>query len=218
MHLFRVWHDIMHMFVLYWSVCGVFASFQTWLGRLLPPPAKLNLRLLVFFRLTFVWRWKINNFPETSSKFQMSESETEWEMERPALKCQQSCSITRRTLPPPSAWQHCCTLSLCDIMSQHVWTNKFIKALSIKLMSAVTLTDLWMMRVAEYLYLGNFMVLYLSTSPNLRVKYWTFTPLGFRRYFTVEGFQNLEPASGGQSSDRLENLHRTTCFFTFFLM
>ncbi len=26
----------------------------------------------------------------TSSKFQMSESETEWEMERPALKCQQS--------------------------------------------------------------------------------------------------------------------------------
>ena len=26
----------------------------------------------------------------TSSKFQMSESETEWEMQRPALKCQQS--------------------------------------------------------------------------------------------------------------------------------
>lgn len=40
-------------------------------------------------------------------------------------------------------------------------------------MSGVTLTDLWAMRVAEYLYLGrllerlNFKVLYSETSPNL---------------------------------------------------
>lgn len=33
---------------------------------------------------------KDRQLSSASSKIQMSESETEWEMERPALKCQQS--------------------------------------------------------------------------------------------------------------------------------
>lgn len=43
----------------------------------------------------------------TSSEFQMSESETEWEMERPALKCQQSQLLNN--MPDAAAAAICMT-------------------------------------------------------------------------------------------------------------
>lgn len=84
-------------------------------------------------RLTFARRRRINNFRPPHLNFR-------WVNQRRSERCRgrrwnvnkANCSITCRTLlppPPPSAWQHGCTLSLCDFVRLHQvnrWVNKLV--------------------------------------------------------------------------------------------
>lgn len=86
MHLFRISYDIMHIFIatlqlecdLMSCSCNKHSRFCA--GQMRSPN-------FCFSDCTKMGNQQLSG---ASSKFQMSESDAEWEMERPALKCQQS--------------------------------------------------------------------------------------------------------------------------------
>lgn len=120
MHLFRVCHGIMRIF----RVCYTFSLIlkcRQCNKRSRLYPLKLKPRLSL---------WKTEDRQLSSNLIWISD---EWIRDRVRGRRwnvnRANCSIISRPLPLPSAWQHCCTLSLCDFARPHVWTSESIKSL-----------------------------------------------------------------------------------------